>query len=406
MKTYNIFAAFLLIFSVSVLKAQSDYETTQNFKSQWKDIRESIRTAKSETECMTIQNKIEGLRNNYEYSKGLLDKALYPETFDSSLNQLSNDLSARRDDFAEISQLSTRVASMESELKTLSDRNEILLKQIDELNKISSKNVSEIIKLNDLVLKLKNNLKQRDQLVQNLVDGVLSEFNKSSQDLNSAEKMSLVGKIKKSGLFFNVRNSVESNIQFIKATNMTSFDFSEMKREYDEFRRIWGQIGPKLAAVYLNNKKANGEIKLIDSMFVSWNNEMTSKILSNINQLFLEKGVHLNGFNNGEQLTQSILSYMNAEISSVGRTNSRDAENIFSKFTNDIYFKSVKPNWFPLLIKNNIIKQTDQDSIENNIVRWQSQISPSYTNVFYYVAGALFAGLLLFFLFRSRIRIA
>ncbi|MDP3581007.1 MAG: hypothetical protein Q8S39_03660, partial [Ignavibacteria bacterium] len=271
MKTKIFSVIFLLLVISASIFAQSDYETVQNFKSQHKQITEAIKNAASPDEFSIIGEKINNLRNEFAGNKALLDKALYPDNFESSFDKIESAFQSKRTDLTQINILTTQVGTLQEQVLVLNQKNEDLIKRISELTLKSEKDHADIAKLRKLVSQLMGNLDQRDLLVRDLVDSLLVVFIKSPQNLTQKERRVIVTKVNKGNLFNNVKRAIEDNINFTKVTQMTADDFSKMKKQYHDFDKVWKQIGPRLSGVYLKEKDKKLEIAQIDSLFVQWN---------------------------------------------------------------------------------------------------------------------------------------
>src|SRR3989339_2159361 len=271
MKT-KIFLGILFLFVISAsIFAQSDYETVQNFKRQHKQIVEAIKNAVSPDDCNIIEEKINNLRNEFEGNKALLDKALYPDNFESSFEKIESAFQSKRTDLAQINILTTQVGTLQEQVLMLNQKNEDLMKRISDLTLKSEKDQADIANLKKLVSQLRGNINQRDLLVRDLVDSLLVEFIKSPQNLSPKESQAIMSKVNNANLFYNIERTIADNIQFTKVTQMTADDYSQMKKQYTDFDKVWKQIGPRLSSVYLNKKQKKSEIAQIDSLFIQWN---------------------------------------------------------------------------------------------------------------------------------------
>jgi hypothetical protein len=77
----------------------------------------------------------------------------------------------------------------------------------------------------------------------------------------------------------------------MNVTQMTAEDLSEMKKQHNDFNKVWKQIGPKLSDVYLSRKDKAAEIANIDAMFSDWNARITGEMWNQVNKLFREKKI-------------------------------------------------------------------------------------------------------------------
>lgn len=368
--------AVLFVFAGSIL-AQSDYEKTQNFKTKYKELEDAIKNAASIEECSVIGENISKLKNDFTGDKSLLDKSLYPENFESSFAKIERALEVRKGDFTQIVELTTEVGTLKTQVTELSQQNEELIVKIKELNLKGEKDASTIASLQKLVAQLKANIRQRDMLVRDMVDSLLTQFIKPSTQLSDADKQTLVQKVEGQNLFYNIERIINDNIQFMRVTELTPEDLAEMKEQYRDFNHMWRQIGPKLADVYLNKKGRTTEINNIDSIFSLWSQRLNEEIWEKINDLFRNKQISLLPFNNGDQFTNSVVTFIDDEIKNLGVKSSDESQKTFFAFTDSVWFNSVQPTWVPVLIESRMMTEANKDTIEARIAMWKDKVAPS-----------------------------
>lgn len=345
---------------------------------------------------MVIENDIEKLKTNFINNKDLLDKSLYPENFESSFTKIERAVKVRKGDFTQIVELTTEVGTLKSQVTELSEKNRNLIAEIRELNIKGEKDAATIASLQKLVAQLKSNIQQRDELVRDIVDSLLTEFVKAPSSLNEAERQAFITKIDSRNLFYNIERTITDNIQFMRVTQLMPDDLSEMKKQYAEFNKIWKQIGGKLGEVYLSKKEKVQEIASIDEMFSEWNSRINEEMWMQVNRLFREKQISLLSFRSGEGFVNSVTSFIDDEIKNLGVKRQDEAEKIFFTFTDSVYFKSVKPVWVPILIENKMMTEANKDSIESRIALWKEKVSPEEPfNWMYVILGGIIVILLI-----------
>ncbi|MBI3125410.1 MAG: hypothetical protein HYZ10_13500 [Ignavibacteriales bacterium] len=386
---------FLVAISSSIF-AQSDYETVQNFKRQHKQIAEAIKNAASSDDCNIIEEKINNLRNEFAGNKALLDKALYPDNFESSFEKIESAFQSKRTDLAQINILTTQVGTLQEQVLMLNQKNEDLMKRISELTLKSEKDQADIANLKKLVSQLRGNINQRDLLVRDLVDSLLVEFIKSPQEMTQKERRVIITKVNKGNLFNNVKRTIEDNIRFTNVTQMTADDFSKMKKQQRNFDKVWKQIGPRLSSVYLKEKNKKLEISQIDTLFVQWNNQMNNEIWRSIHALFMEKNINLISFNNSNQFVDKVCSFIDEQIKNLEVKSTDESEEIFYTFTDSVYFKTVEKKWIPVLLENNMMTQTEKDIIDGKINEWKNEMTPSYAYLGFIIVGVIIIAAVLY----------
>lgn len=385
---------FLFVLSASIF-AQSDYETVQNFKRQHKQIGEAIKNAASPDECSIIEEKINNLRNEFAGNKSLLDKALYPDNFESSFEKIESAFQSKRTDLTQINSLTTQVGTLQEQVVLLNQQNDELLKRINELTMKSEKDHADIANLKKLVSRLRGSINQRDLLVRDLVDSLLVVFIKSPQNLTQKERRVIATKVNKGNLFNNVKRAIEDNINFTKVTQMTVDDFSKMKKQHHDFDMVWKQIGPRLSGVYLREKDKKLEIAQIDSLFVQWNNQMNNEIWKNIHALFMEKNINLVSFKSSSQFVEKVTIYIDDQIKNLGVKSNDESEEIFNAFTESVYFETVEKKWIPILIENNMMTQAEKEMIDAKIKEWKDEMAPSYAYIGFIIVGVIIIAVVL-----------
>lgn len=404
MKTKNLFIAMLIFIISSNVFAQSDYATLQSFKKQYKQIEQSIKNASSLDDWKMLDEQVTQLRNDFAVNKEMLDKALYPENFNSSFDKLSSEIESKKNDFNRIGTLTTQITGLQTEVSTLNQKNEELIKQIEELKVKSDKNETQIAELKRLVGLLRSNIDQRDLLVRDLVDSLLVEFIKTPQNIGPREAKTIVSKVKRQNLFYNIERTIADNIQFTKVTQMTPEDFAQMKKQYNDFAKVWRKVGPRLSGVYLSTKQKKSEIPQIDSLFIQWNNQIDAGIWKGVYDQFAAKNINVDPFSNGETFVGSLTSYIDNEIRMIDTKSHDVSVQEFHNFADDVYSSKIETKWIPILIENKMLTQAEKSSIDMKLEAWSSKVSFSTPYWVFILAGIVVVAAIFFLLKRSRKR--
>ena len=324
---------YLIMFSLFLILcgnrfAQSDYQTVQDFKAKQQKIEESIRSAQSLDELNDLQAQIEQLRNDYFMSKELLDKSLYPDDFNSSINRLSYAMDTRKGDFAQITTLKVQVSEIQTQLDSLNAKNTELMSQIDQIRQTDSKDVAG---LSRTINELKNSLAKRDRVIISMLAGMLPNSEIENGNLTNHEKQQIFSESKKSNVMANIKNSIDDNIKFLSMTNLSTEDLNTIKRQQIEFEKIWHTAGAAIAAAYTNNKENTEAVNDIENQFSAWNNSIDQVAWASIKQKFTNQGINLNDFSNGDEFVRTVSSYIDNEVKNAGQ-NKADSKNLYSSF--------------------------------------------------------------------------
>ena len=381
--------------------AQSDYEIVQKFKQRYEQIEKEIQSADSLTELNSLIVKIDRLRNDNIEHKALLDKSLYPDNFDTSLEKLKTHLVIRNQDFTTIDVLQIENMQLKEQVDALNKRNTELINQIQQYEFTSKRNSKRVAELEKLVAQLKFSMKRRDELITGIVDSLMPQLNKGSQQLSSEDKNNVYTQVEKNNVLSNVKRSLQDNIRFIRVTTLEPEDLNEIKNQQDKFSKFWKDLGLKLTDIYAENNKKAKEIKDIDSLFSLWNEAVTNEAWTNIKAEFAYNGIQLVDFNNGEKFTTVITSFIDDEIKNIGVKSPEESEKAYSMFSDSTWFRVINPKWIPYLLENKMLTQEQKKSIDAKIADWTARLTPASFD-WAYILVALLAIVGVGFMYRKR----
>ncbi len=406
MKTNNVF--LIIIFFIALvfnnnISAQSDFEKVKSFETRYKQLETAIKNAASLNECFAIGENIIRLKEDFSAERILLDKSLYPDNFESAFIKIEFALEVRKADFTQIVELKSEVGALQDKVSELSQQNEGLIVQIKQLQIKSTKDAATIAALQNLIAQLKSNIAQRDELVRGIVDSLLAEFVKTPGTLNEAEKQAIFKKVESGNLFYNIERTISDNVQFIKVTQTTPNDLAEMKIQYKDFNKVWRQIGPKLADVYLSRREKLAQVANIDAMFIEWNLRLNDEMWGQVNKLFRDQKLALLPFKSGDQFVHGVESFIGDEIKNLGVKRGEESEKTFYAFTDSVYFRTMQPVWIPILIENNMMTEAHKDTIEVRLAMWKEKVAPpALFDWFYFVLGFVIIVLLIAYFMKGR----
>ena len=402
MKTLIALLVLAFVLNVSVY-AQSDREKTDKFKSSVQKLEDAIKNAKDLTECQSIEGQIEKLRTDSQTDKALLDKSLYPDDFNSSIEKLTTALTLRKGDFSQIHQLKTEVTGLQDQVTELNKKNFDLIGEIRTLTLRVNKSEKANDSLKTLVAQLRASLKERDKLVMGMVDSLLTEFIKNPSGLSEAQQQGMLTTIKNKNLFFNIQRTINDNIKFMEVTQLTADDISEMKKQQIKFSKLWRQMGPKLADVYLSKKESAVQIDQINSLFTSWSLLINNQLWGNVDKVLKSKDVKILPYSNGDQFADNMKSYIQDQLKNLPTLGKDQSLKEFRLLSDTLWFGNIKKEWVPVLIENGLLSEAQKDTIENNLAQWKQQVEPPFSFNWVYVAlGAVLIVIIAVFIVMSR----
>lgn len=380
----------LIVLSAFVF-AQSDYETTQNFKNKAKVITDAIKTITTQSELDRAKAAIEKLKSDYISHKDLLDKALYPDDFDKVISRLNKSIISKNTEITKVSSLENQITDLRIKITDLNDKNLVLLGDIKELTRLRVKDSVTINELNAKVRVLGKQIRERDELVVGLVDSLLQDFINKPETMTDVTKRNLERKIDSRNLFTNIKRTLNDNIDFLELTIFTPEDLIELKEQNKKFREVWKKLGPQLTEFYINKNEKKDELNTINSLFNSWNSKIDNAVWESINYHFKNYNVNLLPYNNGSEFTANILAHITLELNGVETKTEDELYKNYHSFNDSVWVKEIRPNWLPMLLDHNYLTKNQRITIEEKIVSWELAIDDNdelYT--IYIVFGILF----------------
>jgi hypothetical protein len=402
-RTFYATIVVSLLFSLSPeVFAQSDYEIVQSFKQKYKQLEESINSTNNLDELNAVVAEIDRFRKDYADKKELLDKSLYPDSFDRVFEKLDMAFVIRNQDFTTIDVLTTENIELKEQIIILNKRNTELINKIQEYEYVNKKNAKKIAELERLVSSLRASLKRRDELILSIVDSLMPQLTPDRTALTQEEQNQVYIEAEKSNVLANVKRSLQDNIQFIKVTALEPEDLSQIKNQQNDFSDFWQYEGIKLVDVYTEKKQKANEIREIDSLFTLWYWTLDYEAWINIKAEFAFNDIYLLEFTNGYEFTNVITSYIDEEIKNIGVKSIEQSEKNYALFADSTWFKVISRRWVPYLIENEMLSTDNKNRIESKISDWKGRLTPtSFDWVYVLVAVIAVAGVAIMYRKRS-----
>ena len=393
-RTYlnNLFILFLLLGIADSLWAQSDREIVDNFKKEYSVIEQAIKNATSLEELNNVVIKIDSLKINFAPHKELLDKSLYPDKYDVSIEKLNKAYLLRQGDFATIDVLQTQVGELKQQVDFLTERNNELILKVRSLEAQTQKDAKTIKKLQSLVAELQSAIQERDDLVISMVDSLMPPIMREKENLSAEDKKKVASEEQKNNVLNNVKTTIRDNIRFMKVTSLKPADLKTIRQQQKDFAAVWQKVGVRLVEVYAGNGRKSEELKQIDELFDNWYAAMEKEAWDSINEEFLLHGIELRSFENGQQFTSAVLMFIGDEIKNHGVKSDEEAKRVYANFADSTWFAVIEPVWMTYLVENKMLKDEEKNQMESKIADWRHELYPSYWWIYLIIAVVIIAG--------------
>ncbi len=381
--------------------AQSDKEIVDKFKSGYVTVEKNIKAATTLQELEEVAAQINSLSREFSQHKDLLDKSLYPDKYDASINKLNNEFLLRKGDFTTIDVLQTEVGELKQEVEFLNQRNNELIAQVQNLEARGQKDAKSIKKLENLVAELRSSIRQRDDLVLSMIDSLMPPIVRDKDTLTIEDKTTVATQEQKNNVLNNIKITIRDNIQFIQVTSLKPDDLSAIKKQQADFSGKWSKVGTKLVEVYIDHKSKADELKQIEELFDSWYAAVSSEAWESMNEEFSLNGIELRSFKNGKDFTSSVEMFITEELKNLGVKSEQDSKKVYANFADSTWFEVIQPVWMNYLVENKLLTDENKNKMESKIAEWKNALYPSHLWI-YLIAAVLIIVMVVFFFIRRR----
>ena len=392
---------FVLLFSFSFFNsvvAQSDLEIVDNFKAEFHSIENTIKNASSLGDLKDVPSKISLLKENYAPHKELLDKSLYPDNYQSSIDKLNKDYLMRQGDFTTIDVLQTEVSALNEQVEFLNQRNNELLSQFRTLEAQRNKDAKTIKKLENLVAQLRASIRKRDELVISMIDSLMPPTMREKDVLTAEDKNLVAKEEQEENVIKNVKTTIKDNIKFMQVTSLKPDDLTAIRQQQEDFINKWQKVGVKLVEVYADDGKKAEELKQVDELFNEWYEAVAREAWYSIEEDFSLNGIELRSFKNGEEFTNSVLMFIGDELKNLGVKSEEESKRIYAQFADSTWFATIQPIWMNYLIENEMLTDESKNKTESKIAEWKNALYPSCWWIYLIIALVIIGAGVFFFM--------
>ncbi len=394
----SILFSFIVLLSFVQIKAQgSDLEVTKNFKSAVQTLESDIDKAQSVAEIQDFENQAVALKDKYTAKKALLDKALYPETFESTFEKINKKLEVAKGKLSQIGDLQVEVVDLKGKLQELKEYVNKLsedyyttLREVVSLRESNKKDRKTVDSLKSLLTKLRDNSKKRNSLIDELANSLFFDKEHNVESMNDAEKKELYVKFKSSNMLDNIKRLISDNVKFMEASAFTTQQLDELKQEQKEFSARWKAIGPKIAQVYATPKEKDAELAVVDGMLRKWDSTINENIWQNVDVQFRIKDITLERFYDGESFFNAVVGYIEKQTKNSDQKNSEERYTAYNTFADSVWNANISDVWIPLLTRYRLLSNSQVDEINDKLDKWHESLGePMPTWIYPLVIGVL-----------------
>lgn len=367
----NLFSIFVLFFIASnFLLAQSDAQIVQDYKTKHKSIQNAIERATSTEDCSSIAEDINMLQSKYSEHKELLDGALYPDDFNSSIQKLRNALSVKKADITQITVLTEEVSQLTILVTQLNEENKRLSSEIKTLKLKGEKDKKTIDSLNSLVKRYWANIQKRDELIFEMVDSIIIDYNAMPTGMDTETRLQLSNKTDRKNLFPNIKKSINEKRSYLTMIDLQPNDYGKLVADQQKFEEMWSTSGPKFADIYLDKSDRAAEIEEINRLVDEWRADIYASVWDKVDKIFEKYKIRLGKFENGNEFEKLALDFIDREIDKTKSGDLDELEKTYLAFADSVWFGELESEWLSVLLQNNLLTNVQRDNIETKLAEW------------------------------------
>ncbi|MBO6586432.1 MAG: hypothetical protein JJ953_10035 [Gracilimonas sp.] len=369
----------LAVGSVSISAQTSDYQVKKNFEDRYAELKSSITEAMTVKEIDSLRSEIKDFAYYNEDHEQLLDNALYPETYESTIEELKQRARAAEHKLLiienqneKLTQLSNELSTYKSEIANLNERTDSLR------NAILASEESES-DLSQLVERYRKSMEERDEFVLNMIDSLFITY-KDLQGKALAEFTEENGPRalqEEDNPLHVIESVIEENIQILKADNgaLQTEDYLRMYVVQNRFSEVWNQIGDDLTRIYAGNKASQWENNIEDKLG-DWKASASKNMWASMDSYLEKNNVDLGAFDSNESFYKSIEQFV-SKATDASREKVITDENYadFQSFY-DFWNGKIKKDWGKFVQEGEVLTMNQISTIDTEIMTWRDEAKP------------------------------
>lgn len=371
---------FVLLFSWGITHAQqSDYQVVRLFEANYEALIQQAELSATSQQIAQLRDEAVFLFEQYEEHEELVDRALYPRTFDAMMSALSQTLSSSEERLILIESQRDRLFTLNEQVNTFQLEIARLSSFTDSLRKEINKAQTNELQLADMIQTYRNRLEEKDLLIFEMIDSLLITDVQISETM-SGEQMAYHenGFIATNGNPISLISSMlDENIQFIQSNPrfLTVKDHLRMTALQMHFEQTWNKVGNDILAVYSGENRRQVE-KEMEEKISQWRTVAQESMWTSINDYLEFNDIHVSEFDSRTEFYQALNEFVNQ-----GKKNSEDEFLSFNSYEeykklNQFWETTFKTEWNEVIPTKALLSVAQLTSIDEQLTKWESTARP------------------------------
>jgi hypothetical protein len=414
MKSLSAVVTLLLLVVALGVAQESDYKMQKDFEKRSEAIKARIDAASTTGELDSLRSVIDALGLDFQKNKAFLDKALYPSSFDGSIDEMRQALHVAYDRTTTIQTQGFRIAQLEStvvvlgvRIDTLSGERTRLFSDLQEANK-------NVTNLRETVRRLNANLQANDRLVFSLIDSIFLPYDRDMKQTSDIEKEHLAGNLQRANVLSRVYDVASDNVRFLTATQLQPKDYASLVEQQQQFHSRWTGLSDKMRDVAAaaerqaaktpepkrGEPQSNARLmaataslrsQQVDSVLNLWHATLASGLWASLEKEFTSKQVPIEHFTDGPSFSAAVKSL-------VARYKEAGADPTI--FVDQVWKERIDKEWRDALTKESVLGKAEYASLDRTVSELhQKQFS---LKLVLYILGIVLVALVAWWLISRR----
>ena len=328
---------------------QSDYELKQEFESRVRNLRTALDSTRSLSVMDSLRVEINALERDFAQHKGFLDRALYPETFRSSITSL-RDEHLRSFDRTYLSQtqgiriadLEQRVLELTARLDTMTAERDRLFSQLRAAKRSGGETRETSRRLSSL-------LEAQQSLILALVDSIFRPYGNQIGTGAELPQAAAGRKFEQANMLQRLYDIAVDHLEFLRETELQPSDFGPLLDQQSSFASRWVGLRQQITAVSEASQTSTKQKEAsraraaeLDSLITVWREDLDRLLWASLAREFSQRGSILKPFADGPGFSQSLTAYL-------GELKDSGADPTI--FVDDIWRARIDREWRDILTK-------------------------------------------------------
>jgi len=379
----------LFAIGAAAQSTQSDYEIQKSFKTQYAEYEQKVEQLSSPDSAQALKTSIREFEQKYNKHADLLDKALYPDTYEQRIEKLKkssvvamNRLQTMKQQTKKLEKLETQLTSYENDLQQLN-------KRTDSLQNAMQESIQSEKKLSAMLREYRQSLEKRDELILAFIDSMVIAYQEMDlQKLDDLENIDQKSRLESDGDALKMIHNISvENLDILQknAQNLRLQDYMRMADVQQQFEKMWSRLGDKITEVY-DGENAKEMASEVDQKINKWNQMLKEQTLTSLKDTLAENNIAVGGFETSDEFYSSLNSYLDNKVKKSKENASKAGYNDFTNFKS--FWNEIEVQWANNFVDAGLLSQPQMATLNAKVDNWAEHAQPRSNNLLVYLLGA------------------